>query len=104
MSARHSILAIIFLVAFAPYAGAQEQSGQLDVANAAGTGAFAFRDIPHSALPAATLDVLEHVADENGLSLSENAWDFTRPDSIPGFGSLPRNYDSRRVMPQISGD
>ena len=104
MSARHSILAIIFLVASTPYGGAQERGGPLDVANAAGIGASAFRDIPQSTRPAATLDVLEHVADENGLSLSENAWDFTRPDSIPGFGSLPRNYDSRRVMPQISGE
>jgi hypothetical protein len=27
--------------------------------------------------------------------LSENAWDFAKPDSIPGFGSSPHNHSAR---------
>jgi hypothetical protein len=37
------------------------------------------------------------------LSLTENAWDFTKPDSIPGFGTLPQNYDARAILPKFSG-
>jgi len=37
------------------------------------------------------------------LSLTENSWDFTKPDSIPGFGTLPQNYDARAVLPKFSG-
>jgi hypothetical protein len=37
------------------------------------------------------------------LSLTENSWDFTKPDSIPGFGTLPQNYDVRAVLPKSSG-
>ena len=36
--------------------------------------------------------------------LAENAYDFTNPDSIPGFGTLPPNYDSSGVMPRIGSE
>jgi hypothetical protein len=32
---------------------------------------------------------------------SENAYDFTNPDSIPGFGLLPHDYDTAAVMPRF---
>ena len=41
-------------------------------------------------------------ADPRGLA--ENSYDFTNPDSIPGFGTLPPSYDSRRVMPLIGSE
>jgi hypothetical protein len=37
------------------------------------------------------------------LSLTENSWDFTKPDSIPGFGTLPQTYDAKAVLPKLSG-
>ena len=37
------------------------------------------------------------------LGLTENSWDFTKPDSIPGFGTLPQNYDVRAILPKSSG-
>lgn len=35
-------------------------------------------------------------------ALSENAYDFNKPDSIPGFGTLPPDYDSKAVRPLTS--
>jgi len=36
------------------------------------------------------------------VGLSENAWDFNKPDSIPGFGSLSRE-EVKRVVTQFLG-
>ena len=76
MSAKQGIgaLAIAILIATIGPSGAQEAGASLDVAKA-GTS----------------------------LSLAENSWDFTKPDSIPGFGTLPQNYDARAILPKFSG-
>jgi hypothetical protein len=76
MSAKHGIgaLAIAILIGLVGPSGAQEATASLDVVNA-GTS----------------------------LGLTENSWDFTKPDSIPGFGTLPQNYDARTVLPKFSG-
>ena len=109
MSARHttSVLAIISLIASAAHISAQDRNAPLDVANVpASAGAFVLRDADAlRSQSTATFGVLEHIVNvESGsIALSENAWDFTKPDSIPGFGSLPPSYDSGPVMPQISG-
>jgi len=107
MSARYttSILAVVSLIVSAAPLRAQDASTLHDVANIpANTGAFAPRDLERNP-SMTTFGIPAHAADaENGsTALSENAWDFTRPDSIPGFGSLPFGYDSRPVMSQISG-
>jgi hypothetical protein len=38
------------------------------------------------------------------VGLAENAWDFNDPTAIPGFGALPQDYDSKRILAQIFGD
>jgi hypothetical protein len=76
MSAKHGIgaLAIAILIGSVGPSGAQNADASLDVAKA-GTP----------------------------LSLTENSWDFTKPDSIPGFGTLPPNYNAQAVLPKFSG-
>ena len=107
MSARYttSILVVVSLIVAAPLR-AQDASAQHGVANIpANAGAFAPRDVDLQRNQSITFGVPAHAADAENSStaLSENAWDFSKPDSIPGFGSLPSGYDSRPVMPQISG-
>jgi len=101
-----SVLAVISLIVSAAPLRAQDASAPHDVANIpANAGAFAPRDVDLQRNQSITFGVPAHAADaENGATaLFENAWDFSKPDSIPGFGSLPSGYDSRPVMPQISG-
>ena len=75
MSAKFkSVLAIAILIALTPSSGAQDASATHEAAKVASP------------------------------SLAENAWDFTNPDSIPGFGTLPGDYDSRDVLPKFSGE
>ena len=38
------------------------------------------------------------------ILLSENSYDFENPDSIPGFGTLPPDYDSGPVMPRMGSE
>ena len=54
---------------------------------------------PSSPLPR---DLIEHATGADGSRLSENSWDFTQPETIPGFGTLPPGYDPR-VLPRFSG-
>jgi hypothetical protein len=109
MSARHttSALAIIFLIASAAHINAQDGNAPLDVANVpASAGAFVPRHVDQLRTQSAiTFGIPVHAGDaENGSTiLSENAWDFSKPDSIPGFGTLPPSYNARPVMPQMSG-
>jgi hypothetical protein len=35
------------------------------------------------------------------VGLAENAWDFTDPTAMPGFGALPPGYDVKKLMAQI---
>ena len=107
MSTRYttSLLAIIFVIASAAHISAQDANAPRDVANVpASTGAFVLRDADQlRSQSTAAFGVLEHNVESGSTALSENAWDFSRPDLIPGFGTLPPNYDSAPVMPQISG-
>jgi hypothetical protein len=36
--------------------------------------------------------------------LAENAWDFTDPAAMPGFGALPPGTDIKKLLAQIFGD
>jgi hypothetical protein len=38
------------------------------------------------------------------IGLAENQWDFTQPDSIPGFGALELTPEMRRLVAQLVGD
>jgi len=38
------------------------------------------------------------------ILLAENSYDFENPDSIPGFGTLPPDYDSGPVMPRMASE
>ena len=37
------------------------------------------------------------------IGLSENSWDFTAPDGVPGFGSLDADQ-VRRLLAQVTGE
>ena len=38
------------------------------------------------------------------IGLAENQWDFTKPDTVPGFGSLEITPELRRLISQLVGD
>jgi hypothetical protein len=38
------------------------------------------------------------------VGLAENQWDFTKPDGVPGFGSLELTPELRRIAASIFGD
>lgn len=38
------------------------------------------------------------------VGLSENAWDFTKPGEIPGFGDLPPGTDIKKLVAQVFGE
>jgi Protein of unknown function (DUF3306) len=38
------------------------------------------------------------------IGIAENQWDFTKPDSVPGFGSLELTPELRRMVAQLVGD
>ena len=38
------------------------------------------------------------------VGLAENAWDFTDPDAMPGFGALPAGYDVKKMVARIFGE
>jgi hypothetical protein len=38
------------------------------------------------------------------VGLAENQWDFTKPDAVPGFGSLELTPELRRIAAAIFGD
>lgn len=38
------------------------------------------------------------------VGLAENAWDFTDPDAMPGFGALDSNIDIKRLVAEIFRD
>jgi hypothetical protein len=109
MSARNttSALAIIALIVSAAPVRAQDTGAPLDVTNVPrSVGTFVPGNVDLQRSPSGmAFGVAPKVADTQSTlhALSENAWDFTNPDSIPGFGFLAPGYDSRRVMPQISG-
>lgn len=38
------------------------------------------------------------------VGLAENQWDFTKPDSVPGFGSLELTPELRRMLERLVGE
>jgi len=38
------------------------------------------------------------------IGIAENQWDFTKPDSVPGFGSLELTPELRRMVASLIGD
>ena len=38
------------------------------------------------------------------VGLAENDWDFTKPDTIPGFGELPADFDVADMVRRVFGD
>jgi len=38
------------------------------------------------------------------IGIAENQWDFTKPDTVPGFGSLELTADVRRMVANLIGD
>ena len=38
------------------------------------------------------------------IGIAENQWDFTKPDGVPGFGSLELTPELRRMVAQLVGD
>jgi hypothetical protein len=38
------------------------------------------------------------------VGIAENQWDFTKPDSVPGFGSLELTPELRRLVTQLVGN
>jgi hypothetical protein len=40
----------------------------------------------------------------NFVGLAENAWDFTDPNAMAGFGDLPQGYDVKKLVAQILGE
>jgi Protein of unknown function (DUF3306) len=40
----------------------------------------------------------------NFVGLSENAWDFTDPSAMPGFGDIPVGYDLKKMVAEVFGE
>jgi hypothetical protein len=40
----------------------------------------------------------------NFVGIAENQWDFTAPDGVPGFGSLPFTPELRKMVTALIGD
>src|SRR5271168_4420211 len=38
------------------------------------------------------------------IGIAENQWDFTKPDGVPGFGSLELTPELRRMVASLIGD
>ena len=38
------------------------------------------------------------------VGLAENAWDFTDPEAMPGFGALDPKYDVKKLVAEIFGE
>lgn len=107
MSAKKIISALVvgFVFGWTSISYAEDKGKSLEVAKLPTGGVITSRDV--GLLHARSAD--SHVIpDAEGSasgfpSLSENSWDFTNPNSVPGFGALPPSYDSRSVLPRFSG-
>jgi hypothetical protein len=38
------------------------------------------------------------------VGLAENAWNFTDPAAVPGFGDIPAGYDIKKMVAQVFGE
>jgi hypothetical protein len=109
MSARHgtNALALAILIALSAPGATQETGAPVDLANIpAATGAFTHQEAEMRLKPSSSRVAPSAIGElsHNPPGLTENSWDFTIPDSIPGFGTLPQNYDPRPVLPRFSGE
>jgi hypothetical protein len=109
MSARFgtNALALAILVALSAPGATQETGAPIDLANIpAATGAYTLQEAEMRLKPSSARVAPSGIGElsRTPLGLSENSWDFTSPDSIPGFGTLPQNYDPRPVLPRFSGE
>jgi len=102
-----SALAVAILVATSQPGVTQETGAPVDLANIpAASGAYLHQELDRGLKPSSSRVSPVGIGElsRNPPGLAENAWDFTNPDSIPGFGTLPQNYDSRPVLPRFSGE
>jgi len=109
MSARNatSALAVAILVATSQPGVTQETGAPVDLANIpAASGAYLHRQLDSRVKPSSSGVSPVGIGESSGSppGLAENSWDFTTPDSIPGFGTLPQNYEPRPVLPRFSGE
>ena len=109
MSARYasSTLAVAILLALIEPGVTQETGAPVDLANIpAAAGAYTHHEAEMRLKPSSSRVAPTGIGElsRNPPGLSENSWDFTSPDSIPGFGTLPENYDPRPVLPRFSGE
>lgn len=85
-----SIIASVLVSSSAILVHAQDNPGPMEAANRTAL----LHQVPVSGKPVgAAPDIHSLVEDpviRDFIGLSENSWDFTDPDSIPGFGSLPQ--------------
>jgi hypothetical protein len=81
-------------------------AGATDIARLPGAvGPLATYDFAlQSGWPLASPGLIDHPERSGAAPLSENSWDFTNPESIPGFGTLPPGYGSGPLLPRFSTD
>jgi len=105
---RTNALAIAIVIALSHPGATQETGASLDVAAiSAAAGAYAQQDVEFRGTASSSSRVAPRSIGEishHSPGLAENSFDFTNPDSIPGFGILPNGYDARPVLPRFSGE
>ena len=84
----------------APVSGTM-QATELQSSGAAETDGFESRWMPAAANAANSAGAAEPAKPEEALV--ENGWDFTVPDSVPGFGSLPQAAAAPAAVPTTDG-
>ena len=77
------------------------QATELQSSGAAETAGFESRWMPAAANAANSAGAAEPAKPEEALV--ENGWDFTVPDSVPGFGSLPLAAAAPAAVPTTDG-
>ena len=101
MLARYIVgLLVVLGMAGADLAGAEMARLPAGI-GAIGPYEFALKSRNPSSIPQ---DGIEHSITPDGALLAENAWDFTKPETIPGFGTLPQGYGAGSLFPRFSGE
>jgi len=75
------------------------------ITSASDVGAFLMPGVPPE-LPRAALRRAwtSDPAIRDFVGLSENAWDFSDPSAVPGFGDIPIGYDLKRMVAEVFGE
>jgi hypothetical protein len=100
MSARFIVSAFLALGIAGTDIGAAEMARLPSAVGVIAPNEFEVKRGASASLPQ---DVIEHAIGADGSPLAENGWDFTKPETIPGFGTLPPGYQANRVRPRFSG-